>query len=474
MAESSSTFVEDKPLTPPASTPRPRILVVSDDGVKSSGLKLLALALEDIGDVVVVSTIDDQIHPSFSITIQETIRAKKLELWGKNILVYAVSGFPMNCLKFAFGHVLPKILKWDNLDIVIAGINKGRNIGTDLLYSGTMSLACAARFGNESFMKNGKTPKAISLSLCPPMMKSSASLSSSQLLDWNFDIAVNAAKQVTKLALKSEQTPNVVWNVNIPQSPKKAPNNDNDNDNIYYWAVTKPATLKYDPSNLITITKDDEKMSYNDFIVNGPDNNNNNNDINGTDLNALKNNVISISPIELSPALHTPLHATNNLINLMLNDKKLFYCDTSYFWNININIRPLLSIIQCLGYWLSTINNHNDIQINHTLLQTYTLYLQRDIKICPSKNKFSKILTNKFNWSIQSEKFNKTLTQTQLTDLYKILNDIQNQQSSFNSNKNNYHLSDKLTKGALLAGSIAVLLYSIGYFKRSFSNSNQK
>lgn len=106
MAQVSATYVEDKPLTPTPTTSkpsfsgrRPRILVVNDDGAKSSGLKQLALELEEIGDVVVVSTIDNQIHPSFSITIQETIRAKKLPTWGQNILVFAVAGFPMNCLK---------------------------------------------------------------------------------------------------------------------------------------------------------------------------------------------------------------------------------------------------------------------------------------------------------------------------------------------------------------------------------------
>ena len=106
MAQVSATYVEDKPLTPTpkaideaSSGHRPRILVVNDDGAKSSGLKQLALALEEIGDVVVVSTIDNQIHPSFSITIQEQIRAKKLGIWGEDIPVFAVTGFPMNCLK---------------------------------------------------------------------------------------------------------------------------------------------------------------------------------------------------------------------------------------------------------------------------------------------------------------------------------------------------------------------------------------
>ena len=73
--------VEDKVLTPPAvsidNDTRAKVLLLNDDGVKSKGLKELAIALEDNGyNVVVVSPINNQIHPSFSVTIQETIRAK--------------------------------------------------------------------------------------------------------------------------------------------------------------------------------------------------------------------------------------------------------------------------------------------------------------------------------------------------------------------------------------------------------------
>eukprot|EP00486_Rosalina_sp_Unknown_P002982 CAMPEP_0201568484 /NCGR_PEP_ID=MMETSP0190_2-20130828/9589_1 /ASSEMBLY_ACC=CAM_ASM_000263 /TAXON_ID=37353 /ORGANISM="Rosalina sp." /LENGTH=220 /DNA_ID=CAMNT_0047989653 /DNA_START=24 /DNA_END=683 /DNA_ORIENTATION=- len=217
LPKDTSFQVEDKVLTPPAvaidnDDERPKVLLLNDDGIKSKGLKELAIALEEEGYAVcVVSPLTNQIHPSFSVTIQETIRAKKLETWGKNIFCFAVSGFPMNCLKFAYGEVIPKILKWDEIDLVIAGINKGRNIGTDLLYSGTIALASAARFENETFMKNNKTPKSLAVSLCPPSMRSTSSLSSSQFLDWDFDIAVKATIQITKLLLNAEQTPNVIW-----------------------------------------------------------------------------------------------------------------------------------------------------------------------------------------------------------------------------------------------------------------------
>eukprot|EP01084_Bolivina_argentea_P013148 24639_1 len=476
---STTTYVEDKPLTPTPTPPsnmngingrKPRILVVNDDGVKSSGLKQLAIALEQsIGDVVVVSTIDNQIHPSFSITIQEQIRAKFYEKWGENILVYAVSGFPMNCLKFAYGHVIPKILKWDNLDIVIAGINKGKNIGTDLLYSGTMSLACAARFGNETFMKNNATPKSIAISLCPPTMRSSSSsLSTDTFTDWQFNESVKISVTIVKLLLQSEQTPNVVWNCNIPSQPKK-------NENKYYCAITKPANLKYDPNNLITILKDDEKLQYNDFIINSPIINNiNMKEIKGSDLYALKNNIISISPIEVVPALHTPLHATKNLINFITNNKSFEY-DSQYFWEISVNIRPLKCIVQCLEHWLKLKMDNDNINVDNddnSLLQTYTLYLERDIKICGEKDKFTKILMNQFGYDVNAEKFNYTLTWNKLNQLYDILCNIL-EQGSVLEQHNDSNLLNMVFKGVMFAAITGVVVFaSVGLSQKYFKDSN--
>jgi len=469
MAQPSAPFVEDKPLTPTSSSggsspkspgPRPRILVVNDDGIKSLGLKQLAEALEEIGDVVVVSTIDNQIHPSFSITIQETIRAKNLGVWGRNIPVFAVTGFPMNCLKYAYGHVIPNILRWQSLDIVIAGINKGRNVGTDLLYSGTMSLACAARFGNESFMPRNKTPKAIAISLCPPSMASSCSLSSQLVVDWDFATAVVAAKQITRLALASEQTPNVVWNVNVPGHTKHS-----DKKGVYCWAVTRPAELQYDPLSLITVTKDE--ASYKDFVVNGPYTKNTGRHDIGTDLYALSNGVISISPIEVSPSLHTPLHATNNLIDLFMTDSEQIPAkvDPKYFWNINVNIRPLRCIVQCLEYWLRLKTQDGAASAaaidddNVVVLQTYTLYLQRDINICPEKPVFAEMLSDRFGWSPQHEKFTATLTWGQMRCLYAELKEIESAHSG------RHCLFRRIGSGLMFIGAVALSVAGIEYLK---------
>lgn len=310
-------------------------------------------------------------------------------------------------------------------------------------------IQCASRFGNESFMKNNVTPKAIAISLCPPSMKSSCSLSSQSLVDWDFNTAVKAAKQITKLALDSEQTPNVVWNVNIPGQVKSTGKADQ-----YYWAVTRPAKLKYDPMNLITITKDED--THNDFVINGPEHGSRY-DI-GTDLYALNNGVISISPIEVSPSLHTPLHASSNLIDLFKTQSQLqgsgIEVQKALFWSINANIRPLQCIVQCLEHWLRLKeDNGNDT----VLLQTYTLYLERDIKICPLKAQMAAILTEQFGWSPQYAKFNSTLSWEQMRDLCTVLKDIDYAKNGRRS------LMRYLQNGALFVGAVALCSYCIEY-----------
>merc|ERR1712130_969004 len=172
----------------------------------------------------------------------------------------------------------------------------------------------------------------------------------------------------------------------------------------------------------------------------------------GTDLYALSNGVISISPIEVSPSLHTPLHATNNLIDLVTKE---FVADSKFFWNINVNIRPLRCIVQCLDYWLQLKRQHpgNVLGNDNVLCQTYTLYLQRDINICPLKPKFAGILTEQFGWSPQHEKFNATLSWKELGNLCAVLKKL-----DFAEN-GKHALLRYIATGAMFVGAVALSVF---------------
>lgn len=109
---------------------RKRILVTNDDGIYSQGIKLLAEALSEVGDVVVVAPDREQSATSHSLTLHRPLRIRRIEeSW------WAVDGTPTDCVNLAVLH----LLKDQRPDLVASGINFGSNLGDDVTYSGTVS-----------------------------------------------------------------------------------------------------------------------------------------------------------------------------------------------------------------------------------------------------------------------------------------------------------------------------------------------
>ncbi len=108
----------------------PRILVTNDDGVYSEGVKLLAGALRDLAEVVVVAPDREPSASGHSLTLSRPLRMQKLE---ENL--YAVDGTPTDCVNLA----VLWLMKDAPPDLVLSGINFGLNLGDDVTYSGTVS-----------------------------------------------------------------------------------------------------------------------------------------------------------------------------------------------------------------------------------------------------------------------------------------------------------------------------------------------
>ncbi|MCA9673339.1 MAG: 5'/3'-nucleotidase SurE [Myxococcales bacterium] len=113
----------------------PLILVTNDDGIQSSGIRLLADALEPLGEVIVVAPARQQSAVSRKITLGEPLRVRRV---AERRL--AVSGTPADAVFLA----LHFLLEGRKPDLVVSGINLGCNIGTDLFYSGTVAGALEA------------------------------------------------------------------------------------------------------------------------------------------------------------------------------------------------------------------------------------------------------------------------------------------------------------------------------------------
>ncbi len=111
-----------------------KILLTNDDGINARGIYELYHSLKDLYDVTVVAPISQKSGAGHSITLNEPLRINKFYKDGV-FFGYAINGTPADCVKIA----LSEILKDKHPDLIISGINKGANLGTDVIYSGTVS-----------------------------------------------------------------------------------------------------------------------------------------------------------------------------------------------------------------------------------------------------------------------------------------------------------------------------------------------
>ncbi len=107
------------------------ILVTNDDGYLSPGLASLAIAMQEFGTVSVVAPQVDMSGSGSCITLDKPLRVGKAESG-----FFFVNGTPVDCV-----HLAITALFKDKPDIVVSGINNGKNIAQDVHYSGTVSAA---------------------------------------------------------------------------------------------------------------------------------------------------------------------------------------------------------------------------------------------------------------------------------------------------------------------------------------------
>lgn len=113
-----------------------RILVTNDDGILADGIRALASELSSLGEVVVVAPDRERSATGHAITVLRPLRVEKITIPDVNAEAWAVDGTPSDCVKLAVEALLDR-----RPDVVVSGINRGPNLGTDVLYSGTVSAA---------------------------------------------------------------------------------------------------------------------------------------------------------------------------------------------------------------------------------------------------------------------------------------------------------------------------------------------
>jgi 5'-nucleotidase len=118
-----------------------RILISNDDGVFADGIQALAAAAAAAGHrVTVVCPDQERSATGHGLTIQSPLRAERADqLFAAGVTAWACSGTPSDCVKLALFRLLE-----EPPQLVLSGINHGPNLGTDVLYSGTVSAAMEA------------------------------------------------------------------------------------------------------------------------------------------------------------------------------------------------------------------------------------------------------------------------------------------------------------------------------------------
>ncbi len=223
------------------------ILLTNDDGYDALGFQALHRELKKEFDVFAVAPRFQQSGASHSLTLKRPIRVERIR-----DKFYTIDGTPTDCVLLAY-HDLIK----EDITVVIAGINHGPNMGSDVFYSGTVAAALqGATLGINSI--------AVSLSS----------------RDYNdFSGAVSYARDLIARIIASK-TKGVVLNVNIPDGVIKGERITKMGKRIYHDKVIRNSAQKNVMYSVIDGTLSCKIAA-------------------DTDFKAVKEHYVSITPLKL-------------------------------------------------------------------------------------------------------------------------------------------------------------------------------
>ena len=241
------------------------ILLSNDDGIRSEGLKALYNGLLEFGRVVVVAPDRERSAVGRALTLHRPLRCEMIDPdW------FAVDGTPTSCVYLG----IHAILKGKKPSMVVGGINKGPNLGEDITYSGTVSVAMeGALLGIPSV---------------------AFSLSAFSNFEW--ESAVYWAKKIVKTVLEKGIPERCCLNVNIPNLPK---------DKIKGIMITRQGKAY---TEKVEARKDPWGRIY--YWIGGEEPNWKAEP--GTDYWAIKNHYVSITPIHLDLTDYEALEVLKN------------------------------------------------------------------------------------------------------------------------------------------------------------------
>ena len=232
-----------------------RILLTNDDGIGAAGIQALWQELSKIAEIIVAAPDVERSATSQAITVHSPIRVDNYVFKNPSVSGWRIGGTPADCVKVALGTLMT-----EKPDIIVSGINHGPNLGTDVLYSGTVSAAIEGAL-------HGIPAVAVSLDGGG---------------NYDFGPAAEFMSTFVQNVMTHELPANTLLNVNIPAVPTVKMNG---------VAITKLGVRQYD--NIFEGRKDPRGRMYYWLGGNIIDNENDGD----TDIVAVKKSKVSVTPI---------------------------------------------------------------------------------------------------------------------------------------------------------------------------------
>jgi 5'-nucleotidase len=234
-----------------------KILISNDDGILSEGLVALEEALKKLGEIYTVAPDRVQNSMSHALTLHRPLRVYEA---GERRL--AVDGTPTDCVKLALTGLIPV-----RPNLVVSGINKGPNLGDDIIYSGTVSAAIEG-----------------TLLGIPSIAVSLVSVG-----DYVFDTAAEFAAALAGRVLEKGLPNGTLLNVNVPPRIKE---------DIKGWQFTRMGRRHYKEEVIERV--DPRGRKY--FWIGGDDLGYAEEE--GTDCVAVNDGYISVTPLQVDLTNH--------------------------------------------------------------------------------------------------------------------------------------------------------------------------
>ena len=209
----------------PVDLSQARILVSNDDGVHAPGLEVLVRIAEQLSsDVWVVAPETEQSGAGHSLTLRRPLRIRE-----RAPREFAVDGTPTDCVLLAVN----QIMKGRKPDLVLSGVNRGANLGEDVMYSGTVAAAAEATIlgipaiaMSQEYEGQGPVPWGTAEAVAPDLVRRLAARGWPADTVMNINFPPRAPDRVSGIRLTTQGRQKVGDNIQRGHDPRGVP---------YYW-----------------------------------------------------------------------------------------------------------------------------------------------------------------------------------------------------------------------------------------------